>query len=139
MFSEDISEIENTIVLHHEKLNDKSLWVFVAAMATWSITKVEMQLFAHFLIFTFFCIMVYKGNKYWKSFSSMYSDLRKKIQSQAPDDKERDANLYRLDRSKKNKLSWGKVLFRTFQFNAAFVFFLVTMLYQYWPLFLEHN
>lgn len=124
--SNQIEHIRRTIHDHYGRLEDQSVWFFVATLACWSVTELWLQVIAMALVFFYLFTQVFEGKDFVRSFGQELSLLRNAVDNSELSEGEKNQLLGQIWRVSDNYLKWSKTLRHTYRFLAAAVFYFLS-------------
>lgn len=128
-----MKEISNKIELlgkdidrRYHRLDQESIWFFVATLSCWSVSVEWIRLIAIGLVFFFLATQVLRGQQENRSFGRIAQDIKKDILASNFSKDEKNQLIGQLVMMKDNYLPWSKTLRANYRFCAATFFFAVT-------------
>ena len=116
-FTDRILSLEAVVIEHYRRLDEESIWLFVAIIGCWSISVSWVQLLALAIIFYFLYRNVFDGLNLNSSYSRELKDIRKEIDSSELDQEQIEC-------------LWGKIwkveseyltIFQSLKLNVKFI------------------
>ncbi|OEE75001.1 hypothetical protein A1OQ_07795 [Enterovibrio norvegicus FF-162] len=121
--SEQIENTRRTIHEHYGRLDDQSVWFFVATLACWSVTVLWLQIVAMVLVFFYLFTQVFEGRVIVRSFGQELSHLRQSIEAASLSEDEKNQLLGQTWRVSNDYLTLSKTFRHTYRFVAAAIFY----------------
>lgn len=122
MVENEILALRQHISDYRVALNQEGIWLFLATLGCWSVTKIIIQTVAFFLAAILFGDRLKKRFVETKSFSKRITEIKEHIFCSSPEGDFRKARLYDLAELQKNELSTLNSLKNTWVFFLCWLF-----------------
>lgn len=135
-FIDEINHLSSEIDITIERLNEKSIWLFLATIGCWGVTHKDMQLFAMLIIAFYFFDQVFRGNLSNKSYSTRIVEIETSALNSSISEDEKNQVVGALKRycSDKLRVRFIITMGMKYIFGAAFYFIsLCLFLPETWP------
>jgi hypothetical protein len=122
-----IRTLEEEIHLTSKRVDEMSIWLFLATLACWSVTEPVMKIIAVFIVLFFLIDHVITGNYSKKSYKARIKDIKERVNNSKLSEPEKNQAIGALSRYCENQLGFKKLFKTNYQYVVAALFYSGTL------------
>ena len=126
-FLHQIRTLEEEINLTSKRIDEMSIWLFLATLACWSVTHPVMKFIAIFIVLFFFADHVIKGRYSKKSYTARIKDIRNRIDISQLSESQKNQAVGALSRYCEDQLGFKKLFKVNYKYIVAAIFYSATL------------
>ena len=122
-----IRTLQEEINLTSRRIDEMSIWLFLATLACWSVTHPVMKIVSVFFVLFFFIEHVIRDNFSKKSYKARIKDIKATAESSSLKDEEKCQVIGALARYCENQLGFKRMFKTNYKYVVAAIFYAATL------------
>jgi len=124
-----ISKFEARIIEHYRRLDQESIWLFIAVVGCWSITVNWLQILALLLVFYFLLRNIFDGLELKSSHKQELNEISEEIKQASIEEEAKEKYYGKLWKIEKNNLTLSTTIKKNIKFLASLTFAAISSAY----------